>query len=60
MSNSSVYPIDRILSGAYPTASQSGPRSDGKKGYSTFPRTPVPSDCLVSNPGHPWGSLIRL
>ena len=45
MSNSSIWPIDRTLSGATPP-DQSGPRSVG---YSAFPKTP-----------HYWNLTIRL
>ena len=40
MSNSSIWPIDRTQSGAA-TPGESGPRNDGMKGYSTFPKGPV-------------------
>ena len=40
MSNSSIWPIDRTLSGATPM-SQSGPVSGSNNGYSAFPKTPA-------------------
>ena len=59
MSNSSIWLIDKILSGAI-TPGQSGPGSNGNKGYSVFPKTPhitgaLSSYCLVSFPGHSLG-----
>ena len=53
---SSIYPIDRALSGAT-TPGQSGPGSDGNEGVlrvlqSSSITGTSPSDCLVSNPGH--------
>ena len=56
MSNSSIWPIDRTLSGAI-TPGQSGPGSDGNKGVlrisqSTGVTGASPSDCLVTYPGH--------
>ena len=56
MSNNSVWPIDRILSGAT-TLGQSGPGSNGNKRVlhvlqsSSITRA-SPSDCLVSSPGY--------
>ena len=60
MSNSSIWPIDRILSGTT-TLSQSEPGSDNNKGVLCIPQSSsitssitgaLPSDCLVSYPGH--------
>ena len=61
MSNSSIWPIDRTLSGAT-TLGQSGPGSDGNEGVLHFPQISSisgtsPSDCLVSYTGHSWGVL---
>ena len=55
MSNSSIWPIDRTLSGAT-TLGQSGPGNDGNKGVLHVPQTSSiseasSSDCLVSYPG---------
>ena len=55
MSNSSIWPIDRILSGAT-TLGQSGPGSDGNEGVLYIPQISsitgaLPSDCLVLYPG---------
>ena len=60
MSNSSIWPIDRTLSGAT-TSDQSGPESDGNEGVFCIPQTSnitgaSPSDYLMSYPGH---SLCR-
>ena len=49
MSNSSIWPINSILSGDT-TPGQSEPGSDGNegvKGYSSFPKAPA-LDCFVS------------
>ena len=51
MSNSSICPIDRTLSGAT-SPEQSGPGSDGKEGVLCIPQSSSitgasPSDCLV-------------
>ena len=59
MSNSSIWPIDRTLSGAT-TQGQSGTESDGKEGVPRIPQISSifgasPSDCLVSYPGHSVG-----
>ena len=59
MSNSSIWPIERILSGAT-TPSQSGPGSDGNEGVLQIPLSSSitgasTSDCLVSYPGHSLG-----
>ena len=56
MQLSSIWPIDRILSGAT-TPGQSGPGSDGNEGVLRIPQSSSftgtsPSDCLVSYPGH--------
>ena len=56
MSNSSIWPIDRTLSGAT-TPSQSRPGKDGNKGTLHIPQSSSitetsPSDCLVSYPEH--------
>ena len=53
---SSSWPMDRTLSGAT-TPGQSGPRSDGNEGVLCIPQSSsitgtLPSDCLVSYPGH--------
>ena len=58
MSNSSIWPIDRALSGAN-TPAQSGPGSDCNEEVLSFPCSSSitresPSDCLVS---YPWHSL---
>ena len=59
MSNSSIWPIDRTLSGAT-NPDQSGPGSDGNKGVIHIPQNSIiteasPSDCLVSYPEHSLG-----
>ena len=59
MSNSSIWPIDRTLSGAT-TLSLSGPGSNGNKGVVHIPQSSCitrvsPSDYLVSCPGHSLG-----
>ena len=55
MSNSSVWPIDRTLSGAT-TPGQSGPGSNGNEEILRILQNCVtetsPSDCLVPYPGH--------
>ena len=56
---SSIQPIDRTLSGAT-TPGQSGPGSDGNEGVLCIPQSSsiagtLPSDCLVSYPGHSLG-----
>ena len=53
---SSIWPIDRILSGAT-TPGQSGPGSDCNEGVLHIPQSSSitgtsPSDCLVSYPEH--------
>ena len=59
MSNSSIWPIDRTLSGAI-IPGQSRPESDGNKGVLHIPQScnineASSSDCLVSYPGHLLG-----
>ena len=59
MSNSSVWPIDRTLSGVT-TPNQSGPGGDGNDGALRIPQSSniteaSPSDCLVSYPRHSLG-----
>ena len=59
MSNTSIWPIDKTLSGAT-TLAQSGPRSMSNEGVLHIPQTSSitgdsPSDCLVSYPGHSLG-----
>ena len=59
MSNSSIWPIDRTLSSAI-TPGQSGPGSGGNEGVlhllqSSCITGALPSDCLVSYPGHSFG-----
>ena len=54
MSNSSIWPIDRTLSGAT-TPTQSEPVNDSNKGVLHIPQSSSitgasPSDCLVSYP----------
>ena len=56
MSNSSIWSIDRALSGATIPA-QSGPRSNVSEGVLHIPQSSsitgaTPSDCLVLYPGH--------
>ena len=56
MQFSSIWPIDRTLSGAT-IPSQSGPGSNGNEGVLCIPQSSnitgtSPSDCLVSYPGH--------
>ena len=56
---SSIWPIDRILSGAT-TPGQSGPGSDGSERVLCIPQSSrntgiSPSDCLVSYLGHSLG-----
>ena len=56
MSNSSVWPINRTVSGAT-TSGQSGPGSDGNEGALFFSQSSnitgaSPSDCLMSYLGH--------
>ena len=51
MSNSSIGPIDRTISGAT-TLSQSGPGSNGNEGVLHSKTGASLSDSLVSYPGH--------
>ena len=58
MSNSSIWPLDRALSGAIPLC-QSGPVSIGNEGVLYIPQSSSItgawlSDCLVSYTGHSW------
>ena len=59
MSNTSIWPIDRTLSGAT-TPGWNEPESNGNEGIlhillsSSIIRA-SPSDCLVSHPGHSLG-----
>ena len=58
MSNSSIWSIDRTLSGAT-TPGQSGPQSNANEGVLCIPQSSSiigasPSDCLVPYPGHSW------
>ena len=58
----SIWPIDRTLSGAT-TPGQSGPGSDGNEGVLSIPQSSsiteaLPSDCLVSYPGHYLGAGV--
>ena len=59
MSNSSIQPIDRTLSGAT-TPGQSGPRSDANEDVFCISQSSSITessalDCLVAYPGHPLG-----
>ena len=59
MSSSSIWPIDRTLSGAT-TPDECGPSSNDNEGVFRIPQTfcitgVSPSDCLVSYPGHSLG-----
>ena len=59
MSNSSIWPINKTLSGAT-TASQSGPSSDGNEGVLHIPQNlsitwASRSDCLMLYQGHSLG-----
>ena len=59
MSNTSIGPIDRTLSGAT-TPGQSGPGSDSNEGVLCIPQSfcitgTSPLDCLVSYLGHSLG-----
>ena len=58
MQFSSIWPIDRTLSGAT-TPGQSGPGSDGLPQSSSITGT-SPSDCLVSYPGHSFAGVLPL
>ena len=56
MSNRSIYPIDRSLSGAT-ISGQGGYKNNSNK--EAFPITgATPSDCLMSYLGHSWGVLL--
>ena len=62
MSNSSIWPIDRILSGAT-TLGQSGPWSNGNEEVlhifqSSCITEVLPSDCLMSYLGHSLGGVL--
>ena len=66
MSNRSLWPIDRTLSGAT-TPDQSGPGHDRNEGVFHIPQSfsitgTSLSDYLVSNPGHSlgWGGVLPL
>ena len=66
MSNSSIWPIDKTLSGTT-TPGQSGPGSDGNEEVLNIPQNASitgasPSDCLMSYLGHLFerGGLIPL
>ena len=64
MSNSSVWPIDRILSGAI-TPSQSGPGSDGNERVLGIPQiltitVASSSDCFVSYQDARWNGVLSL
>ena len=64
MQYSSIWPIDRTLSGAI-TLSQSGPGSNGNEGVLCIHQSSSnigtsPSDCLVSYAGHSLRSLTLL
>ena len=64
MSNSSIWPIDRALSGAT-TLGQSGPGSDGNEGVLCIPQSSSiteasPSDCLASYTGFQLGVVLPL
>ena len=59
MSNISIWPIDRTLSGAT-TPNLSGPGSNGNEGVLCIPQNsiitgPSTSNCLMSYPGHSLG-----
>ena len=62
MSNNSIWPIDRTLSGAT-TLDQNGPGSDGNEEVLCIPQTfsitgASASDGLVSCPGHLFGEEV--
>ena len=64
MSNSSIWLIDRTLSGAT-IPDQSGPGSDGNEGLLNIPQSSSfpgisPTDRFVSYPGHTLGDLTSL
>ena len=61
MQFSSIWPIDRTLSGAT-NPDKSGPGSDGNEGVLCIPQNSSitgtsPSDCLALYPGHSWGGV---
>ena len=56
---SSIWPIDRNLLGVT-TPGQSEPGSDGNKTVLCIPQSSSITDCLISYPGHSWGSLTPL
>ena len=61
MLNSSIWPIDRTLSGAT-TPGQSGSSSDGSEEVLYFPQISkagvIPSECFVSYPGDSLGERV--
>ena len=61
MSNSSIWPIDKTLSGAT-TPGQSGPGTNGNEGvpfnHQSSKTGVTSSDYLVSYPGHSGGGLL--
>ena len=64
MSNSSIWPIDRTISGAT-TPGQSRPGSDGNEGVLYIPQSnsitgASPSDCLVSYPLRSFREVLPL
>ena len=64
MSNSSIWPIDRTLSGAI-NSGQSEPGNNNNEGVFHIPQSSYisasPSDCLVSYPGHSLqGRVLQL
>ena len=64
MSNSSVEPIDRILSGAI-TLAQSGPGSNGNEEVFHIPQSSIitgtsPSDCFVLYSGYSLVGVVIL
>ena len=62
MSNSSIWPIDRTLSSAT-TPGQSRPGSNGNERVLHIPQSitgALPSDCLVSYPGHLLAGALLL
>ena len=59
--NSSIWTIDRTLLGAT-TPGQSEPETDENKGILSIPQSSttigaLPSDCLMSHPGHSLGEF---
>ena len=62
MSNSSIWPLDRTLSGA---TTMGGPGGNGNEGVIYISQSSSitgtsPSDCLVSYPGHSLGKVLPL